>query len=151
MRKLRVIYLILSVLIPLPKCQAQTGGWQVVEALPATTPITIRARHTVRCRFRNATDDMISCEQEFSALRWARTLTFDRNSVQQVRIDHPTASMFAGAAIGAGVGVAVGATTSSTTFTRGATEVIAGGIFGAFGGLVGRETRIVPGKTIYQK
>ena len=146
-----MIYLILSALIPLPKCQAQTGSWQAVEALPASTPITIRASHKVRCIFLNATDDSISCEQELSALRWARTLTFDRNTVQQVRIEHPTASMFAGTAIGAGAGLAVGATTNSTTFTRGATEVIAVGIFGALGGFVGHETHIIPGKTIYQK
>jgi hypothetical protein len=81
MRKLRVIYLVISAIIPLPKCQAQTGSWQAVEALPAATPITIRASHRVRCNFLNATGDSISCEQELSALRWARTLTFDRKNV----------------------------------------------------------------------
>lgn len=74
-----------------------------------------------------------------------RSLSFEQRDVQQVRIEHPTASAFAGAVIGAGAGVGIASIGGRNS------GYSAGAIFGILGGVVGRHVPIVPGTTIYQK
>jgi hypothetical protein len=151
MRNLRPFYLILTVFVLLPIGYAQKGNWQSVESLAPGTSISIQARHRFHCKFLTASDDAISCEQSLSALRVSREFAFDRTEIKQVRVEHPTASMFLGAAIGAGAGVGYGSTGGSGTLTKAGTEFVGGALFGFLGGVVGRETHIIPGTIIYQK
>lgn len=151
MRNLRPFYLILTVFVLLPIGYAQKGNWQAVESLAPGTSISIQARHRVHCNFLGADNNSISCEQNLSALRVSHEFAFDRTEVRQVRVEHPAASMFLGAAIGAGAGVGYGSTGGSGSLTKGGTELVGGALFGFLGGVVGRETHIIPGTIIYQK
>lgn len=151
MRKLRVLYLVLSVLAPLPTCQAQTGSWADVESLSQGTSISVQTIHRSQCRFLSATEDSLSCEQELALHRVARVVTFERNSIQQVRLEHPAASALVGGAVGAGAGAGLGSIGGNNSYTPGARKALGGVILGGFGAWIGGETHIVHGKVIYRR
>lgn len=151
MRKLRVLYLVLSILAPLPTCQAQTGSWAAVESLSEGTSISVQTVHRSQCRFLSATEDSLACEQELALHGVARIVTFDRRSIQEVRLEHPAASALLGGAIGAGAGVGIGSIGGNNTYTPGARKFIGGAILGGFGAWIGGETHIIHGKVIYRR
>src|SRR5882762_4356309 len=76
--------------------QAQTGDWRAVQNLQAGTLISVKAKHRVKCQFLRATDDAVSCEVIRSGLlgtiSQATDLTFDRQSVREVRLEHTDGS-----------------------------------------------------------
>lgn len=151
MRRLRALYLVLSILGVLPMCPAQTGSWQAVESLAPETPISVLTNDRIHCKFLSAADDSITCELGLHALRTRRAITFDRNDVKQVRLELPAASTFAGAAIGTVAGVALGLTKGGDTLTKEGNELIGGTLFGLLGTFIGSQTHVFHGRTVYRK
>jgi hypothetical protein len=85
--------------------QAQTGDWQAVQDIPSGTYISIKNRHyRVKCIFGTATETELFCERRDLAGNDAR-IRFDRQTIRQIRLEHPAESGALGLIIGTGLGI----------------------------------------------
>jgi hypothetical protein len=102
-----MISVVLCVGLFLSTGQAQTGDWQAVQAIPPGSQISVKTQSgSARCVFENATDTELHCDRQVG--RYLRSITFSRQSIRQVRLEHPVASGVAGAVVGTGIGVGTG-------------------------------------------
>lgn len=145
MRYRSVACSLLSALLFLSKCQAQTGDWQAVQAIPPDSLISVKTQFgTRRCAFQIAGDTELYCDSG----------TFHRQSIRRVRLEQPNASAVLGAAIGTGIGIGVGVAT--TRVSRDAeTRVYGPAALGILGGIVlgiiMHRIPVVHGKVVYQR
>jgi hypothetical protein len=157
MRQPRILCLTIAFIVLAASGYAQTGTWQVVETIPAGTPISVLAQkrhqhsHRFRCDFIWATDDEIACQPGGINRILRGAMVFEHQDVLDVHLEHPSASTLAGAAIGVGLGVGLGATGTNGAVTRTGAALGLGGIFGLVGGVIGRNLPIVRGTVVYRR
>src|SRR2546422_9138484 len=141
MRRQRIIHCMLACLIFTSSAQAQPGGWRAVENLTPRSRSAVKVRLRTICFFVRATHDELVCElpADHRIPFGPSQLTFDRQSIREVRLEHGEAADAAlGAAIGGGVGAAVGASQKPQTLTRGGGAIRLGAICGLVGGVFWR-------------
>ena len=145
MRYRSVTCSLLSAFFFISNCQAQTGDWQAVQAIPPGFLISVKTQFgSKRCTFQVAGDTELYCDAG----------TFHRQSIRRVRLEHPNASAVLGAAIGTGFGVGIGVAT--TRRSRDAeTRVYGPASLGILGGIVlgmiMHSIPVVHGKIVYQR
>ena len=137
--------------------QSQTGDWYAGENLQTGTLISVRAKHRVKCTFVAATTDRVTCQLITEGLlgtvsQAAIKMSFDRQSVREVRLEHSDGSNAAvGAVIGAGAGAVFGAVGRNTDLNRGASTVVGAGFGALLGGFLGVVLPLRHGRIIYRK
>ena len=145
----------LACLIFTSSAQAQPGGWRAVENLKPRSRISVKVHLRTICFFVRATHDELVCElpADHRIPFGPSQLTFDRQSIREVRLEHGEAADAAlGAAIGGGVGAAVGASVKgSGSLTRGGGAILLGAIGGLVGGFFGRDFPPLHGKVVYKR
>jgi len=145
MRYRRVTYWIVSAILFLLNCQAQTGDWQAVQDIPPGSLISVKTQFgSKRCAFQIAGDTELYCD----------VVTFHRQSIRRVRLEHPNASAVLGAVVGTGIGIGVGV--AVTNNSRDAeTRVYDPAAYGILGGIVlgmiMHRIPVVHGKVVYQR
>jgi len=158
MRK-RILYPMLATLALVVNAGAQKRDWQAVEKLQLGTPISVHASNPnplalrrADCDFISASDTELACNY-YTSRRGHRfgpfLIRFNRWSVLKIRIERPSDSELAGAAIGAGTGAALFASTVSGA--RGPAALLGGGLGMLLGGELGRVTPFLHGPIIYER
>jgi hypothetical protein len=147
--------LVFLILILTPVVRAQTGDWRAVENLKPGSRISVKTGHRTICFFVGATHDELTCElprRRRGVLFGPGELTFSRQRIREVRLEHSEAADAAvGAAIAGGIGATVGASVKgSGALTRGGGALLLGGISAIIGGFVGRDFPIVHGQIVYK-
>jgi len=137
-----------------PGARAQTGNWQAVENLAPGSRISVEVGHRAICFFVVATHDALTCAppRHRGFLFGPRKLTFPRQIVREVRLEHSEAADAAfGAVIAGGIGVTVGAGVKGPqAANRWIGALFLGGVFGAFGGAIGRDFPLLHGQVVYK-
>ena len=142
--------------------QAQTGDCQAVKDIPPGSYISVKIqRHKVRCFFSNATDTELFClEQSLRKVYPSRepvvhNYDLDRQSIHQVRPEHPVKSAFLGAAIGTGIGIGVGAVLANGPKPDPEARVYYPMFFGITSGFVSAKIMghisVLHGKVVYER
>jgi len=150
-----MIHCMLAFLVFASSAHAQTGDWRALENLKPRSRISVKVRLRTICFFVRATHNELVCELPADhriPFRQSQ-LTFDRQSIREVRLEHSEAADAAlGAAIGGGVGAAVGASVKgSGSLTRGGGALLLGAIGGLVGGFFGRDFPPLHGKAVYKR
>lgn len=145
------------------------GNWHAVENLSISTPISVKARHSVHlmCYFAGATEQELFCQPLRPAVPavapWPYPspfpypspprppeYTFKRENVQEVRLEHSeAANELIGGGIGGGIGAGIGA--ARYTGTRGPAAFLFGLAGFTIGSIVGRTSPLFHRKVIYER
>lgn len=145
----------------LSSSQALTGDWLAVQAIPPGSCISVKIQGiTVRCFFFNATDTELFCEEHRltrSPSGGAVVHNFDlnRQSIRQIRLEHPIKSAFLGAVIGTVIGAGIGAALANGPKPDPEAQVYdplyLGIISGIVGGKIMHHISIPHGKVVYRR
>jgi hypothetical protein len=153
MRWRRMIAVLLSVAFLLSNSQAQTGDWQAVEAIPWGSDISVKDEHrSVKCVLERVSDHTLFC---VGARRHTPIyVEFDRQSIRQVRLEHPGRGVALGTLIGIGAGAGIGyasSRNSNDAETRVYGPIGLAIVGGIVGGLIMGKIAIPHGKVVYRR
>jgi hypothetical protein len=158
MKRPRVLFTILVLVLFPATVHAATGDWRDVQSLPRGAVISVKTagKHQFRFRyyFQYADDNVLVCERIYEApIHIGRSkVTFDRGDVVEVRLHHSeNENATAGALIGAGTGAALGASATNGAQNRLALALIVGSVGFFLGRQVGQTFPILPSELIYKR
>jgi hypothetical protein len=142
-----------SVFLLLSNSPALPGDWQAVEAIPVGSAISVKDEHrSVKCVLKRVSDKTLFC---VLARRYVPIdVEFDRQSIRQVRLEHPGRNVALGTLIGFGAGAGIGyasSRNSNDAETRVYGPIGMAILGGLVGGLIMGRFAISHGKVVYRR